>query len=129
MKDYLSASSDFSVGDFKPPLTIERLCNAIVNDNYNISIQAPINTINWLNELLKIASFHDILREKKPSINFSKNITDLVDKTKDYRNKNYFDLNNDEQNNIKRLNRLLLEETYPQGNPEEPLKYCKQNIC
>jgi len=111
-------SSDFSVGDFKPSLTIERLCNAIVNDSYNISIQAPINTINWLNELLKIASFHDILREKKPDINFSKNITDLVDKTKDYRNKNYSDLDNDTQNNIKRLNRLLLEETYPQETPK-----------
>ena len=40
---------------------------------------------------------------KKPNSSFSKNITDLVDKTKDYRNKNFSDLTSDEQNNIKDL--------------------------
>ena len=34
---------------------------------------------------------------KKLNINFPKNITDLVDKTKDYRNKNFSDLNKDKQ--------------------------------
>ena len=94
-------SSGFSVGEFKPPLTIEKLCKAIVDDNYDISIQAPIKTINWLNELLTVPNFYDILRTKKPDISFSENITDLVDKTNEYRNKSFSTLN-DEQDIIQK---------------------------
>ncbi len=130
---YNPDSSDFSMDDFKPPLTIEKLCKAIVDDNYNISIQTLINTINWLNELLKVPNFYDILHVKKLNINFPKNITDLVDKTKDYRNKNFSDLNKDKQNTIKRLNHLLLEETYPQeilnSNDSKNIAFVKAWIC
>lgn len=130
---YDSGSSDFSVGEFKLPLTIEKLCKTIVDDNYNVSIQAPINTIDWLNELLKVPNFYDILHVKKPNINFPKSITDLVDKTKDYRNKNFSDLNKDKQNTIKRLNHLLLEETYPQeilnSNDSKNIAFVKAWIC
>lgn len=113
-----TCSSDFSVGAFKLPLTIEMLCKAIVDDNYNVSIHALINTIDWLNELLKVPDFYDILHTKKPNINFSQSINGLVDKTKDNRNKNFSDLKNEEQNTIIRLNRLLLEETYPRKTPK-----------
>lgn len=111
-------SSDFSVDKFKTPLAIEKLCKVINDDNYNISLNVPINTLDWLNELLKVPDFYDILHAEKPNTNFSKNITDLVDKTKDYRNKGFSLLNNDEQGSIKRLNRLILEKTYPQETPK-----------
>ncbi len=110
--------SDFCVEEFKPPLTIENLCSGINNDNYNIPLTATINTIAWLNELLCISDFYDILHAKKPDLSFSKNITELVDETKDCRNKGFSNLNKDEQGNIKRLNRFLLEETYPQETPK-----------
>ena len=118
-------SSDFSVVEFKLRLTVETLCKAIIDDNCNISIQALTNTTDWLNELLQVPDLHDILHAKKPNSNFSKSANDLVDKTKDYRNKNFSNLNNDEQNTIKRLNRLLLEETYPRKTPKSPKKKVK----
>jgi len=119
--DDLVNLKDFSVGEFIPPLTIEKLCKVINDDSYDFTLKTTINTIDWLNELLKVSNFYDILLIKKPNISFSKNIKDLVDKTKDYRNKSFSFLNNAEQNNIKRLNRLLLKKTYPQETPKNHL--------
>lgn len=85
--------------------------------------------IDWLNELLKVPDFFGILyakKSEKSKINFSRSITDLVGKTKDYRNKKIKDLNNDEQNTIKRLNRLLFEETYPRKTPKR--NYFENNV-
>ncbi|OQY99735.1 MAG: hypothetical protein B6D35_08670 [Candidatus Brocadia sp. UTAMX2] len=109
---------DFYEDEFKPPLTIAGLCTVINNDQYTISLQAPINTLAWLNELLRVPKFYDILHEKKPDISFSNTLMDLMNETNNYRNKNYSDLNIDEQNTIRRLNRLLLQETYPQETPK-----------
>jgi hypothetical protein len=112
--------SYFSVDEFKQPLTIEKLCKAINDDNYTIPpIKPNINTIEWLNDFLSIPDFYDILHSKKPNISFAKNnIVVLADKTKGYRNKSLSNLNNDEKINIRRLNRLLLEETYSQETPK-----------
>lgn len=71
---------------------------------------------------MEIPNFYDILYAKKTNMDFSKNIADLVSTTKDYRNKSFSNLNSGEQNNIKRLNRLLLKETYPQETPNNPIK-------
>ena len=110
-------SSDFCVGEFKPPLSIEKLCRVINNENCNIPLNAPNNTLDWLNELLKMPNFYDILKAKKPNMSFSNiKITESVDKIKDYRNKSFSNLNNSEQSNIKRVNRLLLEEKLLTGN-------------
>lgn len=125
LKACQAESSVFSEVEFGPPLTIEKLCKAIVADNYDVSIQAPIETINWLNELLEVPNFYDILHTKKPDISFSENITDLVDKTKEYRNKSFSNLNTGEKYKIKRLSRLILEETYPQ---ETPKRYKRPDV-
>lgn len=119
--DDLVNLKDFSVGEFVPPLTIEKLCKVINDDSYDFTLKTTINTIDWLNELLKVSNFYDILLIKKPNINFSKNIKDLFGKNKDYRNKSFSFLNNAEQNNIKRLNRLLLKKTYPKETPKNHL--------
>lgn len=112
-------SKDFCVDEFRPPLTIEKLCSVINNENYTITLNEPNNTVNRLNELLMIPDFYDILQAKKPGMNFpnNKKITELVDKTENYRHKCFSSLINDEQSNIKGLNRLLLEETYPKETP------------
>lgn len=109
----------FIVSEFKPPLTIDSFCAVIKADNYGISLVTTDNTIDRLNELLTVPNLFEILREKKPNVDFSKDIMDLVDKTKDYKDKNFSDLNNEEKNNRKTLNRFLLEESYPL---ETPLK-------
>lgn len=109
---------DFSADEFVLPLTIAGLCTVINNDQYNIPLQAPINTLAWLNELLRIPNFYDILLIKKPGKGFSAAIMNLVNETSNYRGQNYSDLDNDQQNTIKRLNRFLLEETYPEETPK-----------
>jgi len=109
-------SSDFCVSEFKPPMTIRNLCKAINKDRYNIP---KGNTIFWLNGLLKAPDFYDILRIKKDETSFSKGIIVLIEETNSYRkNVNFQSLSADKQNNIKRLNRLLLEEFYPLVTPK-----------
>lgn len=108
---------DFSMDEFKPPLIIKKLYGVINNDKYNIPLSTTNNSIEWLNELLKVPSFYDILCKKSKS-SFSKDIMELVNKTKEYRNKSFSKLSEDEKNTIKKLNRLLLEETYPKETPK-----------
>ncbi|MBF8275534.1 MAG: hypothetical protein HW390_607 [Candidatus Brocadiaceae bacterium] len=55
---------DFSVNEFRAPFTIEGLCKVIKDDKYDIPLQS-IDSIDGLNELLKIPKFYDILHEKK----------------------------------------------------------------
>lgn len=119
-ESYLFASSDFSEAEFDSQLTIEKLYKAIVADRYKGSIKDnnANEPINSLNELLEVPNFYDLLRVQKPAIVFPENITDLVNKTTNYRSKSFPGLNDEEKHNIKRLNRLLLEETYPQETPE-----------
>lgn len=108
----------FELAEFdEPPFNIKKLCKVIIADNYNVSTEGS-GELKWLNALLKVPNFYDIIYAKKSHINFSKRITTLVDKTKDYRNKNFIDLKEHEQYTIRRLNRFLLEETYPQETPK-----------
>ncbi|MDN3515429.1 MAG: tetratricopeptide repeat protein, partial [Candidatus Brocadia sp.] len=111
--------SYFRAYEFKPPLSIERLCKVVNRDDYNIApLNANANTADWLNELIKISNFYDILHSRKPDISFSQNIVALANKTKGSREKSLSDLNSDEKVDIRRLNRLLLEETYSQETPK-----------
>jgi hypothetical protein len=120
--------SDFWAGEFKSEAVIEKLCN-IINDDLKYSLEFPIpsdnakDSVNGLNELLKVANFYNIIQEKKPDKSFSEEISVLTDKTQNYSHKEYSDLSNDEKSNIKRLNRLLLEETYPQEIPKSRNPY------
>jgi hypothetical protein len=117
----LNLSSNFYANEFKGKFMIDGLCDAIKRDGYNISLNTPNNTIDWLNKLLKVVNFYDELNKKKQEIGFSEDIKELVKKTENYRNnKKFSDLKNEEQNTIKRLNRLLLEETYPDNTPKRP---------
>ncbi|NUO08342.1 MAG: tetratricopeptide repeat protein [Candidatus Brocadia sp.] len=111
--------SYFRAYEFKPPLSIERLCNVVNSDDYHIApLTANDHTADWLNELIKIPNFYDILHSRKPDISFSQNIVALASKTKGYREKSLSALNSDEKVDIRRLNRLLLEETYSQETPK-----------
>lgn len=113
------SNSGFYLDEFKTSLTIKSLCDAINNDKFNLPLNVPNNSISFLNEFLEIPNFYDILLLKYRNIPFSKRVIDLVCKTDGYRNnKNFSNLNLDQQNYITRLNRLLLEETYPELTPK-----------
>lgn len=109
--------SYFFEDEFKPPLDIEKLCTAIIGDNYNVSLNVPLDTLDGLNELLEISNFYEIVYAKKPDISL-KDITKLIDNTKPYRNTAFTCLKTKEQKNIVRLNRILLETIYPQDTPK-----------
>lgn len=98
---------------------VEKLCKAIEKDKYDI-LKTNNNTVDWLNELLKVPNFYDVLCSKKPDRCFSKDVTELAGKTDYYRDIKFKDLSKDKKNTIKKLNRLLLEEIYPQETPKVP---------
>lgn len=112
---------DFSRDEFKKPLTVEGLCKAIEADGYNLSLEEEEETVDRLNEVLMVPDFYDRLcaKGKKDKALFSKDVQFLADKTKDNRaNPQFLSLNVGQQNDIKTLNRLVLEETYPQETPK-----------
>ncbi len=110
--------ADFCKKEFKEPYSIEGLWNEIKPHQYGIGLQTPYNSIDWLNELLKVPDFYGKLKSKINTIKLSDHIIHLVKKTNEYRDKNFSELSNDEKSNIKKLNRLLLEETYPDKTPK-----------
>ncbi len=109
-------STNFCESEFEL-LSIEKLCNRISND-IKLNLKASYKTMDWLNELLTVPNFYNKLVGKSPDLEFSEDIKKMVNKTVVYRKKDFSKLNEDEQHNIKRLNRLVLEETYLQETPK-----------
>ncbi len=107
----------FSKGEFKYPFTIEGLCKAIKDDGYKLSLKASENTIDWLNELLERPNFYDEVHEKHPYFEFSEAIKSLVEKTKNYRDKDFSSIEKEQQDNVKKLNRLILMKNFPKETP------------
>ena len=77
--------SDFCAFEFKSPLTIEKLCKVINDDNYEIRLCYTLNTIEWLNELLESSNlFNIIYLKKKTEACFSKDVIKLIKKARKY---------------------------------------------
>lgn len=104
---------DFLKDEFGLPFTLRSLCDVIVEDISNLQLKSDINTIDWLNDLLRVTDLYDILCQKNPKPIFSQRIAELEKKTKNYRRNSFIKLNSNEQTNIKLLNRLILEDVYP----------------
>ena len=114
--------SEFSKDEFKSTqLPIKDLCEAIKADNYGLKFpDSPDNSIGRLNEMLECPDLIDKLIDKKVDPNRPLDIKALISITSEIREekKPFIELNYDEQINIRRLNRLLLEETYPRETPK-----------
>lgn len=100
-------------------LSLVRFREIINEDLKNKNILQISTDETWLNNLLCNPSFYDDIFEKtiKPNISISEEIKDLVKETKEYRGKNFSDLDNYKQYFIKRLNRFLIETAYPKESP------------
>ncbi|MHB8108748.1 MAG: hypothetical protein ACYDHW_01805 [Syntrophorhabdaceae bacterium] len=116
--DESMASTDFVAAEFNETLTVDRLCRAITADGYNVSMKAPENTLQWLNELLRRPEFFDKVLEKKEMIVYTPEIKELVRSTNQHRTKRFADLTEGEKSNIRILNRLLIESLYTQESPK-----------
>lgn len=107
---------DFFEGEFTQTLTVDGLCNAINSAISGLSLKATPGTIPWLNELLTVTKLYDMT--KKHDGNFSQDVMEWIDKTKKYRDKDFPMLNDEEKGAIKILNRLILEELFPEKTPK-----------
>lgn len=117
----------FNIDEFKPPLSVEKLCAVINADKYEIQFREPDNTIARLNEILEVTdlfnklSTKDKLPKKDGNVLLSPDIEDLKNQTADYRNVpvKFIGLSFDQQAKIRKLNRRLLEVTYPNETPKK----------
>ena len=109
---------DFVAEEFKGALTVDKLCKAIKAEGYKLSINAPENTLAWLNEILKTPDFFDKVLEKKEIVFYTPEIKKFSDLTNRYHAKKFEKLTEEEQNNIKRLNRFIIENIYSQEAPK-----------
>ena len=129
-------SLNFAAGEFKDESDITSLCKLINDDQYGIKLSAPIGTIEWLNALISTPDLYDKMLEKKKGP-FSVDVQQLVQMTNSYRKTKKFvtptplsldkyttlvfkmdELNDYEKSAILKLNRLLLEELYPDKAPK-----------
>lgn len=104
----------------KPPLKADDLYNAVKAKGYDISFKDTGNALYNLNKLLEIPKFYDALcqKENKKKNDFCEDVRNLAADTQKYSKKDYSKLSEEEKYNIRRLNHLLLEETFPKECPK-----------
>ncbi len=110
--------SNFCGGEFKSKSDIEILCIAINADKYSIKLKHIENSLDRLNEIIRTPDFYSKWFKKRGELDLPQGINELVEDTHDYRNKQFSELTEEEQGKIKRLNRLLLEHSYPLMTPK-----------
>lgn len=106
-------SFGFKSHEFKGPYTAKALTRAIETDDYGVETSAPEGSTKWLNEILRAPNFYESWRTKDKNVILTKEMKRLIKETKGYRNKPFAKLTRLQQLKIIRLNRLLLEATYP----------------
>ena len=117
----------FNSNEFKPPLSVEKLCAAINADKLEIKFREPDNSIARLNELLEVPDLYEKLyyKGKIPKQGSEAllplDVNALKTQTGDYRNDQtkFTGLNFDQQTKITKLNRKLLETAYPNETPKK----------
>ncbi len=112
----------FSKVEFgKQAKSIEKLCSAITNDGYvTIPLSAAKFTVNWLNEFLRRIDLCKTITTVFPSIAFAGETKKLKGRTSVNRNRPFDELRVKEQQEIIKLNRLLIEQLYPDETPKLP---------
>lgn len=136
-----TGSSDFYDGEFTLPYSVEGLYFAIVNDANKLVhgescngllckitedwLFRPSVTVAWLNDQLRKPELYDALcqnklpkKDKKDGEVFSDNLMNLEHITTNDRLKSFLNLSATKQSIIKKLNRRLLEEKYPNETPK-----------
>ncbi len=116
---------------------ITKLCDAIRKDGYGASIPIKNNHVDWLNSLLKESNFYDEWLKKKKS----NKLNDAKIKTLAYETQKYrysydevkikeikYSAKEEFNKKTKRLNRLILEKTYPKLCPKSEPEFLMQDI-
>lgn len=108
-------SAKFFKSDFNEDLTMKKLCTLIMDDGYDISINAKVGTIKWLNELLKVPNLYDRIQRKKKRFHASEFLIMFYPPGG---KAEYSEFNKSDQKDILKFNRFLLEELYPYDTPK-----------
>lgn len=105
----IDASLDFSPDEFKDGLAIEALCEQLINDKFHLGVC----NVESLNGLLKRQDLYAGLIRLKPTVQQSEGLK--VSK-KDYDK-------DQNESNLKELNRVALEDYYPHVTPKNKAQY------
>jgi hypothetical protein len=126
------SSFGYKSTEFKKGFDLGRLSNTILADNYGVSLEAPVGGIKWLNELLRQPDFYDRWKKAQDKakdqdkgyreVILSPEILRLIKETAGYRSKPFDKLTKEQKLKIIKLNRLLLEATYPLLSPKSRLE-------
>lgn len=124
LKDIYNTNNDTVPNDRSKELHTqwyELVMKYLSNNNSQMPLfDIPNNRIQGFNQWTKIPDFYDTLeiekRDKKRG--FFSIINRLVKETEDYRRKEFCDLNDQQQEKIKKLNRLLIEEMFSDDCPK-----------
>jgi|GEM_PF-1260852 len=108
------ASPRFIPHEFLLGPSPEALASAIENDQYGFSLRAKAKTIAWLNQILEIPNFYELVVLKGKKIILTPRLKKLIAETESYRSKPFATLSLYQKKKIMFLNRLLLEALYPQ---------------
>ncbi|MEM3427919.1 MAG: ATP-binding protein [Nitrososphaerales archaeon] len=103
---------EFTLDEFKEREMIEKLCNAVILDGFSYQLSSQVCTLDWLNELLRFPDFYNFISQKKNLANVSDDARGYIDELK----KRYDETRN--ERDLMRLNRMLLEEFYPNFAPK-----------
>ena len=107
------ASFGFKEREFTGPYNIKSLAQAMEADDYEIETSSPKGSLKWLNEILRAPNLYDVWRGKNKNVILTEEMKRLIRETNGYRDKPFSKLTRQQQLKIIRLNRLLIEATYP----------------
>ena len=108
-------SLEFSMSEFIGRYKLGRLCEEINKDGYDIKFKSKDNTIERLNEIIRIPDFYEMVSRKK-EMAFSAHIQRLIEKVGAY--KSNTELTVEQQAIVFELNRLILQTIYPHYCPQ-----------
>ena len=108
----------FSSAEFDTKCPWEDLINALCIDTKAIRPDGKDAALKWLNDLLAQSDLYDVLSKK--GLVYSGYIKDLIELTTSVRDNKLIELSKHKASLLKILNRLLIEETYPEKCPGQP---------
>jgi len=115
----ISNTADFTSGEFrKQKKDVEALCRKIGEYYSPGPIAAPANSIEWLNKVLEMPDLCEQTAVRRPDLTLTEEIIKLKDLTEKNRKTRFKDLRTTDQNAIRKLNRLLLEQVFPKEAPK-----------
>lgn len=94
------------------------LCQTLQDSYQFCGIDAPGNTIEWLNEVLELPGFFDAISAERKSLALTDEIRELEGETAHSRKGSLDNLDEGERESIRKLNRLLIELLHPGETPK-----------